>query len=66
VRTRLWGAMTDGDRQPMYDPAAQQLPLGRFRNVGDVTRAYPYCMEREFGIASCSPWTAERPSSENY
>ncbi len=31
VRTPLWDAMSEGDRQVMYDQAAQRLPLGRWR-----------------------------------
>jgi NAD(P)-dependent dehydrogenase (short-subunit alcohol dehydrogenase family) len=49
VRTPLWDAMTDVDRQAMYDQAAQQLPLGRIGEVADTARAYLYCMEQEFG-----------------
>jgi NAD(P)-dependent dehydrogenase (short-subunit alcohol dehydrogenase family) len=49
VRTPLWDAMNDADRQAMYDQAAQQLPLGRIGEVADTARAYLYCMEQEFG-----------------
>jgi len=49
VRTPLWVAMSDVDRQAMYDQAAQQLPLGRIGEVADIARAYLYCMEQEFG-----------------
>jgi NAD(P)-dependent dehydrogenase (short-subunit alcohol dehydrogenase family) len=48
VRTPLWAAMSDADRQAMYDQAAQ-LPLGRIGEVADTARAYLYCMEQEFG-----------------
>jgi NAD(P)-dependent dehydrogenase (short-subunit alcohol dehydrogenase family) len=36
VRTPLWDAMAEADRQAMYDQAAQQLPLGRVGEVGDI------------------------------
>jgi NAD(P)-dependent dehydrogenase (short-subunit alcohol dehydrogenase family) len=49
VRTPLWDAMSDADRQTMYDQAAQQLPLGRIGEVNDIAMAYIYCMEQEFG-----------------
>jgi NAD(P)-dependent dehydrogenase (short-subunit alcohol dehydrogenase family) len=49
VRTPLWDAMAEADRQAMYDQAAQQLPLGRVGEVGDIARAYLYCMEQQFG-----------------
>ena len=52
VRTPLWDAMTDVDRQAMYDQAAQQLPLGRVGEVADAARAYLYCMEQEFGTGT--------------
>ena len=49
VRTPLWDAMGEKDRQAMYEQAAQQLPLGRVGDVADTARAYVYCMEQEFG-----------------
>jgi NAD(P)-dependent dehydrogenase (short-subunit alcohol dehydrogenase family) len=49
VRTPLGVAMSDADRQAMYDQAAQQLPLGRIGEVADIARGYLYCMEQEFG-----------------
>jgi NAD(P)-dependent dehydrogenase (short-subunit alcohol dehydrogenase family) len=49
VRTPLWGAMTEVDRQTMYDAAAQGLPLGRVGEVDDVALAYVYCMEQTYG-----------------
>jgi NAD(P)-dependent dehydrogenase (short-subunit alcohol dehydrogenase family) len=49
VRTPLWGAMTEADRQTMYDAAAQRLPLGRVGEVDDVALAYVYCMEQTYG-----------------
>ena len=49
VRSPLWDALSEKDRQAMYDQAAQQLPLGRVGEVGDAARAYVYCMAQEFG-----------------
>ena len=49
VRSPLWDALSEKDRQAMYDQAAQQLPLGRVGEVDDAARAYVYCMEQEFG-----------------
>ena len=49
VRSPLWDALSEKDRQAMYDQAAQQLPLGRVGEVGDAAQAYVYCMEQEFG-----------------
>jgi NAD(P)-dependent dehydrogenase (short-subunit alcohol dehydrogenase family) len=52
VRTPLWDAMSDADRQALFDQAAQQLPLGRIGEVADTARAYLYCMEQEFGTGT--------------
>src|SRR3954470_243743 len=52
VRTPLWNAMGEADRQSMYDQAAQQLPLGRVGEVSDIARAYVYCIEQEFGTGT--------------
>ena len=49
VRTPLWAAMGEADRQAMYNQTAQQVPLGRIGEVADIARAYLYCMEQEFG-----------------
>lgn len=49
VRTPLWAAMSEADRQNMYHQAAQQLPLGRVGEVADTALAYVYCMEQSFG-----------------
>jgi NAD(P)-dependent dehydrogenase (short-subunit alcohol dehydrogenase family) len=49
VRTPLWDAMSEADRQTFYEQAAQQVPLGRVGHVADTARAYLYCMEQEFG-----------------
>jgi NAD(P)-dependent dehydrogenase (short-subunit alcohol dehydrogenase family) len=52
VRTPLLAAMSDADRQTMYDQVAQQLPLGRIGEVADAARAYVYCMEQDFGTGT--------------
>ena len=52
VRTPLWDAMTESDRNTMYDQAAQQLPLGRIGEVVDTALAYVYCMEQKFGTGT--------------
>jgi NAD(P)-dependent dehydrogenase (short-subunit alcohol dehydrogenase family) len=49
VRTPLWDAMSETDRQTMYDEAAQQLPLRRVGEVTDTALAYIYFMEQAFG-----------------
>lgn len=39
VRTPLWGAMSEQDREQMYQ-AGQSLPLGRVAEVEDVAKSY--------------------------
>jgi NAD(P)-dependent dehydrogenase (short-subunit alcohol dehydrogenase family) len=52
VRTPLWDAISETDRQAMYDQAAQHLPLGRIGEVADTALAYLYCMEQAFGTGT--------------
>lgn len=52
VRTPLWDAMSEADRQALYDQSAQRLPLGRIGEVADTARAYVYCMEQDFGTGT--------------
>jgi NAD(P)-dependent dehydrogenase (short-subunit alcohol dehydrogenase family) len=49
VRTPLWDALAEADRQTMYGEAAQRLPVGRIGEVDDVALAYVYCMEQAYG-----------------
>lgn len=49
VRTPLWDAMSEADRQTMFSQTAQQLPLGRIGEVEDVALAYVYLMEQAYG-----------------
>ena len=49
VRTPLWDAMAEADRQTMYGEAAQRLPLGRVGEVDDVALAYVYLIEQMYG-----------------
>lgn len=49
VRTPLWDAMSEADRDAMYHASAQQLPLGRIAEVEDVALAYVYHMEQAYG-----------------
>lgn len=49
VRTPLWDAMAEADRDAMYAQAGQGLPLGRIGEVDDVALAYVYCMEQAYG-----------------
>jgi NAD(P)-dependent dehydrogenase (short-subunit alcohol dehydrogenase family) len=52
IRTPLWDAMSEADRQALYDHEAQRVPLGRIGEVADVARAYLYCMEQGFSTGT--------------
>jgi NAD(P)-dependent dehydrogenase (short-subunit alcohol dehydrogenase family) len=52
IRTPLWDAMSEADRQALYDQEAQRIPLGRIGEVADVARAYVYCMEQAFSTGT--------------
>lgn len=52
IRTPLWDAMSDDDRQALYDQEAQRVPLVRVGEVEDVARAYVYCMEQAFSTGT--------------
>jgi NAD(P)-dependent dehydrogenase (short-subunit alcohol dehydrogenase family) len=52
IRTPLWDAMSDADRNALYDQEAQRIPLRRIGEVEDVARAYLYCMEQTFSTGT--------------
>ncbi|CAN5307222.1 SDR family oxidoreductase [soil metagenome] len=52
IRTPLWDAMPEADRQAMYDDAAQQLPVGRVGEAIDAALSYLYCMEQTYGTGA--------------
>lgn len=52
IRTPLWDAMSEADRQALYEQEAQRVPLGRVGEVADVARAYVYCMEQAFSTGT--------------
>lgn len=52
VRTPLWDALSEGDRETLYREESQRIPLGRVGEVADVARAYVYCMEQVFSTGT--------------
>ncbi|MCV7421696.1 SDR family oxidoreductase [Mycobacterium yunnanensis] len=52
IRTPLWDAVPEAERQELYDEDARRVPLGRVGEVADVARAYVYCMEQEFSTGT--------------
>ena len=52
IRTPLWDAMSEDDRQALYEQEAQRVPLGRVGEVADVALAYVYCMEQAFSTGT--------------
>lgn len=47
-RTPLWDALSEADRETLYEEESHRIPLGRVAEVEDVARAYVYCMEQVF------------------
>ena len=52
IHTPLWDAMSEDDRQALYEQEAQRVPLGRVGEVADVALAYVYCMEQAFSTGT--------------
>ena len=48
VRSPLWGAMSEHDREAMYRDASARLPVGRVGEVEDIAEAYLYLMRENF------------------
>jgi NAD(P)-dependent dehydrogenase (short-subunit alcohol dehydrogenase family) len=48
VRSPLWAAMSDDDRERMYRETGAALPVGRVGEVDDIADAYLYLMTSPF------------------
>ncbi|HMI05093.1 MAG TPA: SDR family oxidoreductase, partial [Pedobacter sp.] len=49
IRTNLWDAMRQTDRDAMYEYLGNQLLLKRVGEAQDVARGFLYLMEQSFG-----------------
>lgn len=49
IRTPLWSALGEEDREAIYEQFANNLPVGRIGEPSDTALAYAYLMEQEFG-----------------
>ncbi|MEW2481461.1 SDR family oxidoreductase [Mycobacterium sp. NPDC049093] len=49
IRTPLWSALGEADREAVYEQFASNLPVGRIGEPADTALAYTYLMEQEFG-----------------
>jgi len=49
VRTPLWGAMKEADREALYQQAAARLPVGHVGEAAEIAEAYLYLMRQTFG-----------------
>lgn len=49
IRTPLWSALGEADREAVYEQFASNLPVGRIGEPSDTALAYAYLMEQEFG-----------------
>lgn len=52
VRTPLWGAMSEAERQELYDSQAAQLPVGHVGEAGEIATAYLYLMENSYATGT--------------
>jgi NAD(P)-dependent dehydrogenase (short-subunit alcohol dehydrogenase family) len=52
VRSPLWHTMSEVDRERMYEQAGAAIPAGRVGEVGDVARAYLYCMTQTWATGT--------------
>jgi NAD(P)-dependent dehydrogenase (short-subunit alcohol dehydrogenase family) len=52
VRSPLWAAMSNDDRESMYADIAAALPVGRVGEVDDIAQAYLYCMTQGYGTGA--------------
>lgn len=48
VRSPLWAAMSEADREAMYRNAGAALPVGRVGEVEDIAQSYLYLMRNGF------------------
>jgi NAD(P)-dependent dehydrogenase (short-subunit alcohol dehydrogenase family) len=55
LRSPLWNAMSEGDREAMYGEIGAGLPLGRVGEVHDVALAYIYAMTQSYGTGVILP-----------
>ncbi|HEY2757212.1 MAG TPA: SDR family oxidoreductase [Pseudolabrys sp.] len=49
VKTPLWGAMGEAEREAMYSNIGAALPVGRVGEPEDIAEAYLYLMRQGFG-----------------
>ncbi|KUI25861.1 SDR family oxidoreductase [Mycobacterium sp. GA-2829] len=52
IRTPLWDALSEADRDTLYQEESHRTPVGRVGEVEDVARAYVYCMEQVFSTGT--------------
>ncbi|MER7274284.1 SDR family oxidoreductase [Dactylosporangium sp. NPDC000244] len=55
IRTPLWSALPDDAREALFRDNAASVPLARVGEVGDVARAFIYCMTQPFATGAIIP-----------
>jgi NAD(P)-dependent dehydrogenase (short-subunit alcohol dehydrogenase family) len=48
VRSPLWGAMNEQEREAMYNASGSRLPVGRVGEVDDIAKTYLYLINEGF------------------
>jgi NAD(P)-dependent dehydrogenase (short-subunit alcohol dehydrogenase family) len=54
VRSPLWSALPEAEREAMYDSVGRGLPLGRVAEVEDVAKAYLQLMDQDYATGTVS------------
>ncbi len=49
VKTPLWSAMSDSDRDALYRQTGERLPVGHVGAVDEIAQAYLYLMQQTYG-----------------
>jgi NAD(P)-dependent dehydrogenase (short-subunit alcohol dehydrogenase family) len=48
VKTNLWSAMSEEERENMYQAVGEKLPVKRVGEAADIAQAFLYCMKQPF------------------
>jgi NAD(P)-dependent dehydrogenase (short-subunit alcohol dehydrogenase family) len=54
VRSPLWSALPEAEREAMYDSVGRGIPLGRVAEVEDVAKAYLQLMDQDYATGTVS------------
>jgi NAD(P)-dependent dehydrogenase (short-subunit alcohol dehydrogenase family) len=55
VESPLWSAMSEADRDALYQTTAKAVPVGHTGQVEEIALAYLYCMQQTYATGSIVP-----------